>query len=197
MKSETEKKTFTLPAVLAACLLLFMLVGGVCFTEYLRQQIFAERTTQLSEITSQVRVNLSNTLDSHWNYLTAAVNLLEEQSFTSVAAAAKYIGRLEQLLETGRYGSMSILLDDRGNYCDVNGVHGVWANIGVIASGGDRYTLITSSYDRQSSYWTFVRKLEVHLVLSDKSTVFIYAVLLSEVNIFAEHYGSAAYCSQN
>ncbi|MCI8304440.1 MAG: response regulator [Lawsonibacter sp.] len=197
MKSETEKKTFTLPAVLAACLLLFMLVGGVCFTEYLRQQIFAERTTQLSEITSQVRVNLSNTLDSHWNYLTAAVNLLEEQSFTSVAAAAKYIGRLEQLLETDRYGSMIILLDDRGNYCDVNGVHGVWANIGVIASGGDRYTLITSSYDRQSSYWTFVRKLDVPLEMADKSAVFTHAVLLTEVNTFAEHYGSAAYGSQN
>ena len=67
MKPEKKRHNFLLPAALAFCLLSFLLAGGFYFTDYLQQQIFIERTTQLNEITSQVRVNLGNALDSHWN----------------------------------------------------------------------------------------------------------------------------------
>ena len=72
MKPNRNWRGGLLPASLVLCLLLFLLVGGLYFTRYLQDQIFKERTTQLNEITSQVRVNLGNALDSHWNYLTAA-----------------------------------------------------------------------------------------------------------------------------
>ena len=73
------KKTYHIafPAALAVCLLLFLLIGGSYFTKYLQARIFEERTTQLNEITSQVRANLDNALNFHWNYLTTAVNALE------------------------------------------------------------------------------------------------------------------------
>ena len=80
LKPNGKIHSFILPSVTAACLFLFLVVGGIYFNGYLQNRIFEERTTQLNEITSQVQANLNNALDSHWNYLTAAVNLLEHRA---------------------------------------------------------------------------------------------------------------------
>ena len=74
MRPKKDWRGILPPAALAVCLLLFLLVGGSYFAKYLQRQIFKERTMQLNEVTSQVRINLKNALDSHWNYLTTAVN---------------------------------------------------------------------------------------------------------------------------
>ena len=41
-----------------------------------------------------MRVNLGNALDSHWNYLTAAVNALERRAFDVTGDTAEVIGDL-------------------------------------------------------------------------------------------------------
>lgn len=79
MKPQGGWRGVLFPAVLTVCLLLSLAAGGIYFAGYLQAQIFAERSTQLNEITSQVRANLDNALDSHWNYLSAAVNTLGHQ----------------------------------------------------------------------------------------------------------------------
>ncbi len=191
------KKNIILPAALTGCLLLSLLVGGSFFMRYLRAQIAEERTTQLLEITAQVRVNLDNALDAHWNYLTAAVNTLRQQTFATAGDAVAYIGTLEALLETERYSSMLMLLDSRGNCYDANGRHGVWSDIGLISTGEAQYTFITDSYVYQGSYWAFVRKLDAPLETADGGTVFTHAVLLKDVQTLTEYYASAAYGSQN
>ena len=55
MGAERKKQHIALPVALAAGLLLFLVVGGICFSRYLKQQIYEERTNQLVEITSQVQ----------------------------------------------------------------------------------------------------------------------------------------------
>lgn len=60
-----RRRDILLPAALVLCTLLFLLASGVYFTQYLQSQIFAERTAQLSEITSQVQANLRNVLNFH------------------------------------------------------------------------------------------------------------------------------------
>lgn len=155
-----------MPAALVLCLLLFLLAGGIFFTSSLQDRIFEERTTQLVEITSQVQVNLDLALDAHWNYLTAAVNILRHQQFDTAEDVISYIGTLDRLLETDAYHSKLMLLDDQGNCYDADGTHGVWSDIGLISGGGKRNTFISDSYDQQSSYWTFVQTLDAPLELS-------------------------------
>ena len=52
MGSNEKKQNRKLPVVLAACVLAFLVVGGVSFAKYLQAQIFRERTTQLEEVIS-------------------------------------------------------------------------------------------------------------------------------------------------
>lgn len=197
MKSEIKKKHLPLPVILTVGLLLFLLVGGSFFKKYLDSQIFAERTTQLIEITSQVRVNLDNALDSHWNYLTSALNMLERQEFDSAADAIAYISELEKLLETSQYNSTLMLLDSAGNCYDASGKHGVWSDIDIVSGGDSHYTFISDSYIYQGSYWTFVQKLETPLNTRNNSASFTHIILLKDVHTLTEYYDSAAYGSQN
>ena len=191
MEPERKRSHTALTAGMASCLLLFTLAGGLYFTRYLQNRIFEERTTQLNEITAQVQVNLSNALDAHWNYLTAAVNLLESGAPETEEDAVSCIAVLEGLLGMEEYSSKLMLLDSRGNCYDAEGQHGVWADIGQLSGGEERYTFIADSYVHQGSYWTFVQKLEEPLQAGDVS--FTHAVLLKDVYTLSEYYDSAAY----
>ena len=123
MQPERKPGHTALTAAMASCLLLFTLAGGLYFTRYLQNRIFEERTTQLNEITAQVQVNLSNALDAHWNYLTAAVNLLESGAPETEEDAVSCIAVLEGLLGMEEYSSKLMLLDSRGNCYDAEGQH--------------------------------------------------------------------------
>ena len=192
-----NKKRLILPGALAACLLLALLVGGTLFSRYLKAQIAEERTTQLLEITAQVRVNLSNALDAHWTYITAAVNLLEQVSIPSGEAAPEAVGELERLLGLDRNTTaMLMLLDSQGNCCDSTGRHGVWADIDLVSTGEERYTFITDS-SLYNGYWAFVQRLDSPLETADGAVRFTHAVLLKDVRTLTDYYNTAAYGSQS
>ena len=110
MSVKSRKRELALPVLLAACLLACLLIGGSFFTKYLQVKIYEERTTQLTEITSQVRVNLSNALDAHWSYLNTAVNALRHQRFASGEEMTAYIGTLERLLEGNCIPTPSVVI---------------------------------------------------------------------------------------
>ena len=185
-----------LPVALTACCLLLVVVSGVYFAEYLRSRIFEERTTQLNEITSQVRVNIRSALDDHWKYLDAAVNLLSEREYETAADVTEQIAGLERLLELERHGSMLVLLDGQGNCYDAEGRHGVWADIHQL-SGGGRDTFISDSYLYQGSSWTFLRELEAPLQTEADGVAFTHALLLKDVYTMSQYYDSGAYGNKN
>lgn len=197
MNTRKHKKNILPAVLLTVSCLLFFIIGGIFFTRYLQTQIFEERSTQLVEITSQVRANLNNALDSHWNYLTAAVNMVESKSFASEDEVIEYIGELEQILETDSFSARIMMLDSRGSCCDANGQYGVWEDIDRISSGADRYTFITDSYIYKGSYWTFVQKLRGTVRTVDGSDEFTHIILLKDVNTFSEYYSSNAYGGEN
>ena len=183
----------TFPVFSVFSLLLFLLVSGSYFAKYLQRQIFAERTTQLNEITSQVRTNLNNALDAHWNYLTAAVHLLENEKADTVEDMISSIGRLEEVLGTDNYNSMLVLLDSKGNCYDGEGSHGVWPDIDRISGGGEQYTFISDSFIYDGSYWAFVRKLDFPLMAEKDKVSFTHVVLMKDVYSLKEYYDSNAY----
>lgn len=197
MKYKLKKKYSILPPALIACLLLFLLTGGYLVIRYLKAQTFEERTTQLVEITSQVQINLDSALDSHWNYLTAAVNMLEQQEFDSTESVVAYISELEELLETDKYGSSLMLLDSLGNCHHANESHGYWKENNIIADGKSRYTFISGDYAYQGSYWTLVQKLDTAVSVRESDITFTHMVLLKDIQTLAEYYDSAAYGNHN
>ncbi len=193
MKPDGKKRNIIFLAVTATCLLLFLLAGGRYFAKYLQHQIFVERSTQLIEITSQVQVNLSTALDSHWNYLTAMVNLLESQEYDSREDVIERVGILEQMMETDNMDSVLMLLDAQGNCYDSAGKQGVWPDMDRIIGGEEQYTFISDSLMYEDSCWAFVQKLPAPLYTQDTDTYFTHAVLLKDVYTVTKYYDSDAF----
>ncbi|MCM1187753.1 MAG: response regulator [bacterium] len=192
-----HKKHIALPAALAVCLVLVLLVGNSFFTKYLQAQIFAERTTQLVEITSQVQVNLADALNFHWYYLTAAINTLEREAPDSEEEATAALKELGQILETDNYSSVLMLLDSEGNCYDANGKHGVWSDIELLSDGEERHTFITDNQIYGGSCWAFVRKLDAPLKTREDGLSFTHMALLKDARTLTEYYDSDAYGSQS
>ena len=192
MRFRNQKWSIILPGVLVLCLIAFLLTGVSLFTRYLGRRIFQERTTQLVELTAQVRVNLDTALDTHWNYLNITVNALEERDFASAEELTGYIGHLERLMETDRYSSMLMLLDTEGRCYDASGRQGVWSDIDQLSGDEGRHTFLSDSYIYDGSYWAFVHKLDQPVRTADGVT-FTHAVLLKDVYTLTEYYNSTAY----
>ncbi|MCM1055571.1 MAG: response regulator [Bacteroides sp.] len=197
MRPQNKKKNIVLPIALIICVLLCFSVGGLLFAEYLDTQIFEERTSQLIEITSQVRVNLGSALDSHWHYLTAAVNALEQRELDSADKAPECVNELEELLETIQYSSTLMLLDSRGVCYNSEGSHGVWSDIDAISGGNDRYTFISDSLIYGGSYWVFVQKLDKPLIAREDNVSFTHLILFKDIKAFSKYYDSDAFKGQN
>ncbi|MCM1125290.1 MAG: response regulator [Lachnospiraceae bacterium] len=197
MEPKRKKQYIILPVVLAVSMILALVVGGSFFQNYLNKQIFQERTTQLVEITAQVRVNLSTALDSHWNYLTTAVNTLTLREFDREEEVTGCINELEQLLEMENYDSELALLDSQGNFYNAEGKHGVWSDLDLISGGDKRYTFISDSYVYEGSYWTFVQKLDTPIETREDGISFTHVVLLKDIQTLDQYYDSTAYGSHN
>lgn len=197
MNSSGRKYSRLMPVIPAVGLFLFLMVGGVYFTKYLQKQIYLERTTQLNEITSQVRTNLGNALDFHWNYLATAANELKRREYGSVRDLTEYVRELERILETERSSSRLMVIDHRGNCYDKDGKHGIWADIDRISGGAMRYTFISDMDIGAGSYWAFVQKLGEPVEAGLTGTSITHIVLLKDVHSLTEYYDSAAYGSQS
>lgn len=117
-----------------------MLIGGLYFTRYLRRRIFIERTTRLNELTAQVQGNLDRALDVHWNYLDAAIRLLDGRSFQTVEDVTAPIQELEWTLGMDACHSRPVLLGSRENCFDSGGQRGIWSNIDQLSDGEKRYS---------------------------------------------------------
>ena len=197
MRPKSKKRHIALPVMLTVGLLLIFLIGGSYFRRYLEQRIYEERTDQLDEITSQVNVNLNNTLNTHWEHLTFAVNMLEERKPDTEQETAEYIERLEQLLETDSYSARLALLDSRGHCYDNSGKRGIWTDVNELITEEDRCAFISDSRIYQGSYWNFVQKLTPPIHIKEGDVTFTHMVLLKDMRKVTRYYDSSAYEEHN
>ena len=197
MRPKSIKRYITLPTVSAVSLLLLLVISGIYFMRYLELRIYEERTDQLNEITSQVYVNLNNTLSTHFNYISFAVNMLEGYEPDTVQEAAAYISELERVLETESRGCRFVLLDSQGNCYDTSGYRGLWPDVNILSSGEDRYSFISDSYIYQGNYWKFVKKLSTPIYLKKDDVSFAYIALLKDMQTLTSYYDSGAYDGHN
>ena len=197
MKLESKKRHITLPAALGIGLLLILASSGIYFMRYLEQRIYEERTDQLNEITSQVYVNLNNSLNVQWLYITFATNMLEGYEPDTIQDIAAYIGELEHILETESRGSRFVLLDSQGNVYDASGYRGPWPDINILERGEDQYSFISDSYIYQGNYWKFVQKLDTPIHVRKDDVSFTYIALLKDMQTLTSYYDSGAYGGHN
>ncbi len=196
-RAESHKGRFALPVMLAVCLLALLAAGVVYYTRYFQEQIFAERTAQLSEITAQVRANLTNALDAHWNYLTIAVNALDRETIPAAGDTSRVVGGLETFLGMDRYSASLLLVDSEGSCYSAGGRYGAWADLDKLPGGEERSIFISEGFAGTGSRWAFAQRLPEPVGTADGTAYFTHLILLKDVYTLTDYYDSAAYGRQS
>ncbi|MCH5206125.1 MAG: response regulator [Oscillospiraceae bacterium] len=197
MEPESKKTNkFLLPAALAVLLVAVLTVGGVLFSRYLTRKVYEERTSQLSEVASQVHVNLNNALNTQWRFLAIAVNMMQYQDLDAVSAATSVID-LEETIEADHSDTRILLLDENGDCYDAGGNRGHWSDLDRIEGGANRYTFISESVLYSGSYWKFVQKFPEPLYSAEENVNFTHVILMKDVQTMSKYYASSAYGEHN
>ena len=100
---ERKQTTKYLWPVAFAVILIFSLMTGIFFTRNsLMKLTVEERSYQLEEMVTQIKANLDNGLQTHWNLVAGLNNAVQGKHFTDSQKLCESISSLEQIFCTDR-----------------------------------------------------------------------------------------------
>ncbi|MGN1189377.1 MAG: hypothetical protein ACI4SL_03165, partial [Candidatus Ornithospirochaeta sp.] len=138
MKEIKSKSRFLLPIIVFV--LVAILVSG---TLYIRSSLMnltmEERSNQLEEMVTQIRANLSNGLQTHWNLVEGLNNAIQGRHYGGVEELCRSIEEMEEVFCTEMYGSQIMLLDSQGTAYLKKGSVGIWNDVNHLIDGNIRH----------------------------------------------------------
>ena len=185
-----------LAAIIGLCGCIF---GGGFFREYLNEQIYKERVSQLTESTELLYTNLENTLDSQWIYVSGVISGLNYKHPRNLLQTRSYLKSAMKQMDLELLGCKIILLDDRGIFYDSNGKQGIWSGSSEIDDIQERQSFLTDSMGSSENQMAFAEKLKHDLMITKGSeTISItHVVLLKDMSVLTPYFRSKAYYNNN
>ena len=185
-------KRYLKPAALVMVLVALLVMGGLYLRSFFVEQTAQERSAQLREMSSQIRVNLDYNLETHWNLVASLKDSISSHSFGSAAEVQQTICQLEKNFHTDLYGCRVLLLDDMGRgYTSVGDV-GIWNDIKFLADGAIKHTFVSDTSNVEGTYLAFTHKLEGK-VKEGAGLELTHLVLLKDIKTIKKYYTTESY----
>lgn len=105
---------YLLPALFVVLLVVSIVSGALYIRSYFVKQTVQERSTQLEDMLSQIRINLEYGLETHWNLVSALELEAEATHYADEQALIEGINTMEKHFRTGLYDCRVMLLDTMG-----------------------------------------------------------------------------------
>ncbi len=180
---------------LAAALLLLLVVGCAdLFNRYTTQQLFAECTTQLTEISAQLFEKLEVKLDIQWGYLAKLDDELNGVSAMTDQELSVFLAQQEQELTPVGEQMQFLALDTHGYYYTANGQQGLWTGAAQI-DGRARQSFLVNDWITSQNQMAFVMKLQHTLTVNGGAVT--HLILLKTMDDLTPYFRSSAFHNQN
>lgn len=196
MKHKKRKKLYLLPALSVLVVAICLMLGGWYIRSYMEQQTVQERTSQLEEVISLVRVNLNSGLRSHWNLVSGIDAAVEGKHYEDDNALVEVIQDLEKIFCTDLYDSRIMLLNTQGVAYISDGAVGIWDDISYLADGESRKTFISDTSNMHGTFFAFSQKMERPITVGSNHEKFTHLVLLKNIESLREYYTIESYSGQ-
>lgn len=183
-------KRYLLPSALTLLLLALLLTGGLYLRAFFMEQAAQERSVQLKEMSSQIRVNLDYNLETHWNLVASLKDAVNAQSFASEQQLQQAIMDLEKNFHTELYGCRVMLLDSMGVGYTTAGPVGIWNDIKFLADGAANHTFVSDTSNVEGTFLAFSQKL---MVKEGQALKLTHIVLLKDINTIKKYYTTESY----
>lgn len=184
---------YFIPVLFAFVLTAALVIGVLYIRSYMMKQTVQERSSQLEEMTSQIRTNLDIGLETHWNLVTGIKSSIEGNDYKDEQELMEDIGVLERVFCTNLYGCRVMLLDTMGTAHLVDGDKGIWDDIGRLADGEERHTFVSDTSNVDGTFLAFTQKLDRPVIVGEDKNRFTHLVLLKDIETLKQYYTTESY----
>ena len=191
LKMQYAKK-YIAPILCAVILVIILVIGIVYIRSYMAQQAVQERSSQLEEISSQIKVNLGYGLEFHWNLVSGIQHSINEE-YSDDNALIKEIKTLEEDYCADKYGCRLMFIDTQGNTFFDDGTAGIWDDINRFADGKDRHTFVSETSNVDGTYIAFVQELKEPVIIESTHDKITHVVLLKDIMTLKKYYTTESY----
>ena len=199
-KAKKEKRQSYAGLIIVICIL----VGGVLaflkfYDVYIDRILYAERLSQMREVTTQLFSGLEDVVKNQWKEA-------ENQSLRIVNAMPETLNEMIQFMqkeeELGQLTSVStelIAVDDKGNYYTQNGRKGLLSEKRYLMSNGERISFVSNFVLSDEARMIYLIKLPEPIVLQDDDdTVAVkYYGITQSMTELSPYFECTAYDSSN
>ena len=187
-----EYRQYLVHGIFILSLITLLVLGGFYLRSFFMKQAEQERSSQLEEMSSQLRVNLHYNLETHWNLVASIKDYVNAQSFSSKEQAQQGIKEAEGIFHTELYGCRIMLLDAMGRGYTTDGEVGIWDDLKYLADGAVKHTFVTDTSNVNGTYLAFSHKLQ-STAASERGLRFTHMVLLKEISTIRKYYTTESY----
>ena len=187
-----EYRQYLVHGIFILSLITLLVLGGFYLRSFFMKQAEQERSSQLEEMSSQLRVNLHYNLETHWNLVASIKDYVNAQSFSSKEQAQQGIKEAEGIFHTELYGCRIMLLDAMGRGYTTDGEVGIWDDLKYLADGAVKHTFVTDTSNVKGTYLAFSHKLQ-STSDSERGLRFTHMVLLKEISTIRKYYTTESY----
>ena len=187
-----EYRQYLVHGIFILSLITLLVLGGFYLRSFFMKQAEQERSSQLEEMSSQLRVNLHYNLETHWNLVASIKDYVNAQSFSSEEQAQQGIKEAEGIFHTELYGCRIMLLDAMGRGYTTDGEVGIWDDLKYLADGAVKHTFVTDTSNVKGTYLAFSHKLQ-STSDSERGLRFTHMVLLKEISTIRKYYTTESY----
>ena len=187
-----EYRQYLVHGIFILSLITLLVLGGFYLRSFFMKQAEQERSSQLEEMSSQLRVNLHYNLETHWNLVASIKDYVNVQSFSSKEQAQQGIKEAEGIFHTELYGCRIMLLDAMGRGYTTDGEVGIWNDLKYLADGAVKHTFVTDTSNVKGTYLAFSHKLQ-STSDSERGLRFTHMVLLKEISTIRKYYTTESY----
>ena len=187
-----EYRQYLVHGIFILSLITLLVLGGFYLRSFFMKQAEQERSSQLEEMSSQLRVNLHYNLETHWNLVASIKDYVNAQSFSSKEQAQQGIKEAEGIFHTELYGCRIMLLDAMGRGYTTDGEVGIWNDLKYLADGAVKHTFVTDTSNVKGTYLAFSHKLQITSD-SERGLRFTHMVLLKEISTIRKYYTTESY----
>ena len=187
-----EYRQYLVHGIFILSLITLLVLGGFYLRSFFMKQAEQERSSQLEEMSSQLRVNLHYNLETHWNLVASIKDYVNAQSFSSKEQAQQGIKEAEGIFHTELYGCRIMLLDAMGRGYTTDGEVGIWDDLKYLADGAVKHTFVTDTSNVKGTYLAFSHKLQ-STAAPERGLRFTHMVLLKEISTIRKYYTTESY----
>ena len=187
-----ESRQYLVHVIFILSLLTLFVLGGSYIRSFFMKQAEQERSSQLKEMSSQLRVNLDYNLEAHWNLVASINSYIGQEGLNTEDGVRQSIIKTEKIFNTHLYGCRVMLLDSMGRGHTSDGEVGIWDDLKFLADGAVNHTFVSDTSNVRGTFLAFCQKLQDMKTHNDNMR-FTHVVLLKDIRTIKKYYTTESY----